>query len=274
MIYDQMIGMGCAGRLVFSWGGKPGSRLAAPFRDAVESGWPVPLEIEEHSHAGMAAAYAAGAANLPFGVLRGYAGTDLPRAPPRPLGGLPVHGGGAGRGAGACGRTSASSTPSGPIATATCSSGASSACRRRRCSPAALDRHGRGDRGRARSPARRGGAPGVDDQRRVPGAGRRAPSYAQGYYDRDNACYWPGTASVATVTLHCMDAPLRAGDGGRGRIPASGAAAAPHEPTPPRRDHGRGRARRLAAGSTASSASACPARRPTSRGATHEPECC
>jgi glutaconate CoA-transferase subunit A len=64
--------------MIFSWGGNPGVGSLHRFRDAVESGWPVPLAIEEHSHAGMAAAYAAGAANLPFGVLRGYAGTDLP----------------------------------------------------------------------------------------------------------------------------------------------------------------------------------------------------
>jgi glutaconate CoA-transferase subunit A len=78
VIYDQMIGMGCAERMIFSWGGNPGVGSLHRFRDAVESGWPVPLAIKEHSHAGMAAAYAAGAANLPFGVLRGYAGTDLP----------------------------------------------------------------------------------------------------------------------------------------------------------------------------------------------------
>src|SRR4249919_359656 len=77
ILYDQLIGMGCASRLVFSWGGNPGVGSLHRFRDAFEHGWPVPLEIEEHSHAGMAAAYAAGAANLPFGVLRGYAGTDL-----------------------------------------------------------------------------------------------------------------------------------------------------------------------------------------------------
>jgi glutaconate CoA-transferase subunit A len=77
VVYDQLIGMGCACRLVFSWGGNPGVGSLHRFRDAVERGWPVPLRIEEHSHAGMAAAYAAGAANLPFGVLRGYAGTDL-----------------------------------------------------------------------------------------------------------------------------------------------------------------------------------------------------
>src|SRR6476646_8547200 len=79
IVYDQLIGMGCARKLVFSWGGNPGVGSLHRFRDAVEHGWPVPLEIEEHSHAGMAAAYAAGAANLPFGVLRGYAGTDLPQ---------------------------------------------------------------------------------------------------------------------------------------------------------------------------------------------------
>jgi glutaconate CoA-transferase subunit A len=78
VIYDQLIGMGCARKLVFSWGGNPGVGSLHRFRDAVEHGWPVPLELEEHSHAGMAAAYAAGAANLPFAVLRGYRGTDLP----------------------------------------------------------------------------------------------------------------------------------------------------------------------------------------------------
>ena len=77
VIYDQLIGMGCARKLVFSWGGNPGVGSLHRFRDAVEREWPVPLELEEHSHAGMAAAYVAGASNLPFGVLRGYAGTDL-----------------------------------------------------------------------------------------------------------------------------------------------------------------------------------------------------
>jgi glutaconate CoA-transferase, subunit A len=77
VIYDQLIGSGCARKLVFSWGGNPGVGSLHRFRDAVEHGWPTPLELEEHSHAGMAAAYAAGAANLPFAVLRGYRGTDL-----------------------------------------------------------------------------------------------------------------------------------------------------------------------------------------------------
>src|SRR5690348_3375774 len=77
VIYDQLIGMGCARKLVFSWGGNPGVGSLHRFRDAVEHGWPSPLELEEHSHAGMAAAYAAGAANLPFGTLRGYADNDL-----------------------------------------------------------------------------------------------------------------------------------------------------------------------------------------------------
>jgi glutaconate CoA-transferase subunit A len=77
VIYDQLIGMGCARRLVFSWGGNPGVGSLHRFRDAVENGWPAPLELEEHSHAGMAAAYAAGASNLPFGVQRGYGRGDV-----------------------------------------------------------------------------------------------------------------------------------------------------------------------------------------------------
>lgn len=77
VLYDQMIGAGCARKLVFSWGGNPGVGSLHRFRDAVERGWPRPLEIEEHSHAGMAARYVAGASGLPFGVLRGYVGTDL-----------------------------------------------------------------------------------------------------------------------------------------------------------------------------------------------------
>ena len=79
LVYDQMIGAGCASRLVFSWGGNPGVGSLHRLRDAVEHGWPVPLELEEHSHAGMANRYTSGAAGLPFAVMRGYAGTDLVR---------------------------------------------------------------------------------------------------------------------------------------------------------------------------------------------------
>ncbi|HWR17689.1 MAG TPA: CoA transferase subunit A [Terriglobales bacterium] len=79
LIYDQMIGMGCARKLEFSWGGNPGVGSLHRFRDAVENGWPSPLEISEHSHADMAARYQAGASGLPFAVMRGYVGSDLPR---------------------------------------------------------------------------------------------------------------------------------------------------------------------------------------------------
>jgi glutaconate CoA-transferase, subunit A len=82
LIYDQMIGAGTARKLVFSWGGNPGVGSLHRFRDAIERGWPTPLEIEEHSHAGMANRYVAGASNLPFAVLRGYVGTDLPDVTP------------------------------------------------------------------------------------------------------------------------------------------------------------------------------------------------
>jgi len=77
VLYDQMIGLGAADRLVFSWGGNPGVGSLHRFREAVEHGWPHPIELEEHSHAGMAARYVAAASGLPFGTLRGYVGSDL-----------------------------------------------------------------------------------------------------------------------------------------------------------------------------------------------------
>ncbi|MFG3340770.1 CoA transferase subunit A [Glycomyces sp. NPDC048151] len=79
IVYDQLIGAGCAAKLVFSWGGNPGVGSLHRLRDAVEHAWPGPLEIEEHSHAGLVNRYVAGASGLPFAVLRGYSGTDLPR---------------------------------------------------------------------------------------------------------------------------------------------------------------------------------------------------
>ncbi len=82
VVYDQLIGAGAARKLVFSWGGNPGVGSLHRFRDAVEHGWPAPLEIDEHSHAGMANRYAAGAARLPFAVLRGYRGSDIPSRTP------------------------------------------------------------------------------------------------------------------------------------------------------------------------------------------------
>ncbi len=77
VLYDQMIGMGAARKLIFSYGGNPGVGSLHRFRDAIEHGWPREIEVEEHSHAGMACRYVAGASDLPFAVLRGYFGTDL-----------------------------------------------------------------------------------------------------------------------------------------------------------------------------------------------------
>jgi glutaconate CoA-transferase, subunit A len=82
LIYDQLIGMGCAEKLIFSWGGNPGVGSLHRLRDAVENGWPRPLAIEEHSHAAMANAYEAGAAGLPCAIFRGYIGTDLGKVNP------------------------------------------------------------------------------------------------------------------------------------------------------------------------------------------------
>ena len=82
LLYDQMIGSGCARKLVFSWGGNPGVGSLHRLRDAVERGWPRPLEIEEHSHSAMAHAYAAGAAGMPCAFFRGYLGSDLAKVNP------------------------------------------------------------------------------------------------------------------------------------------------------------------------------------------------
>ena len=82
LIYDQLIGMGCADRLIFSWLGNPGVGSLHRARDAIENGWPHPLAIEEHSHAALAVAYEAGAAGMPCAVFRGYIGVDLPKVNP------------------------------------------------------------------------------------------------------------------------------------------------------------------------------------------------
>ena len=82
LIYDQIIGMGLARRLTFAWGGNPGVGSLHRLREAVEMGWPRPLELDERSHANMANAYAAGASGLPFAVFRGHIGDDLPKVNP------------------------------------------------------------------------------------------------------------------------------------------------------------------------------------------------
>ncbi|CAH2409118.1 CoA transferase subunit A [Mesorhizobium escarrei] len=82
IIYDQMIGMGMAKKVVFSYAGNPGVGLLRRMRDAIENGWPRSIETLEHSHAAMANAYEAGAAGLPCAVFRGYVGADLPKVNP------------------------------------------------------------------------------------------------------------------------------------------------------------------------------------------------
>jgi glutaconate CoA-transferase subunit A len=82
LIYDQIIGMGLARKLVFAWGGNPGVGSLHRLREAIEQDWPQPLEIDERSHADMANAYAAGASGLPFAVFRGHLGDDLPKVNP------------------------------------------------------------------------------------------------------------------------------------------------------------------------------------------------
>ncbi|HEY4945597.1 MAG TPA: CoA-transferase [Candidatus Limnocylindrales bacterium] len=86
LIYDQMVAAGVARKLIFSWLGNPGVGGLNAIRRVTE-GADASLELEEYSHFGMVARYAAGAANLPFMPLRSYFETDLPAANPliRPI---------------------------------------------------------------------------------------------------------------------------------------------------------------------------------------------
>ena len=77
VIYDQLIGSGLVKKMIFSYAGNPGVGLLRRFRDSVENGWPNKIDIEEHSHSAMAHAYEAGAAGLPCAIFRGYKGAEL-----------------------------------------------------------------------------------------------------------------------------------------------------------------------------------------------------
>jgi glutaconate CoA-transferase subunit A len=83
VIYDQMVAGGVARKLVFSWLGNPGVGSLHAIRRRIEDEDPGPLEIEEYSHFGMVCRYVAGASNLPFFPIRSYYESDIPTVNPR-----------------------------------------------------------------------------------------------------------------------------------------------------------------------------------------------
>ena len=189
VIFDQLIGAGCARRLVFSWGGNPGVGSLHRLRDAVEHGWPGPLELEEHSHAGMAAAYAAGAATCRLAYC---AATRAPTWPNTPSSARsPVRSrASSSRQSPRTGPTSASSMPSRPTAAATSSYGESSASRRRSCLPPRARSSPSRSWSTSSSRSRRASSsPGGSSTLSASSPGGAHPSYAHGYYDRDNDFY-------------------------------------------------------------------------------------
>ena len=213
VIYDQMIGMGCAGRLIFSWGGNPGVGSLHRFRDAVEPGWPVPLEIEEHSHAGMARptrrvlptcrsaccadTRAPTCAHAPPGR-----GVDCPftgerlaavRALRPDVGDHPRPAGRPRRQRAAVGHHRRAEGGGAFLAT--------------------LDRDGRGDRGRADAPPGRGRDPVVGGDRRGPGAGRRASVLRPWLLRPRQRLLQDWDGSAATATRSAPGCAARAGDG-------------------------------------------------------------
>ena len=218
LLYDQMIGSGCARKLVFSWGGNPGVGSLHRLRDAVERGWPRPLEIEEHSHSAMAHAYAAGAAGMPCAIFRGYRGSDLREGQPEhQVHHLPVHRRGAGGGA----------RRIGPDVTIIHAQKADRAGNvlvegivgvQKEAVLAAQngDRDGRRNRRplrgrRHRTPSSCPRGPSTPSSL-VPGGAH--PSYAHGYYARDNAFYVAWDAiSRDRDTFRALDSGTRDGAG-------------------------------------------------------------
>ena len=230
VVYDQMIGMGCARKLVFSWGGNPGVGSLHRLRDAVEHGWPAPLELEEHSHAGMAAAYAAGAANLPFGVaarLRGHRPRRRTRASPGSTARSPASGW---RRCRRCGPTSASSTRSAPtggqrpaVGDQRRAEGGVLASARSLVTVEEIVRRARAAPGRGR-PARRWAVTAV-----AVGAGRRAPVLrARLLRPRQRLLRALGRDQPRPRPVRGVDAAPRARDRRRRRVPAR-LASRPHD---------------------------------------------
>jgi len=74
---DQMIGAGLVRKVIFGWFGNPGVGLSNALRRAVEKGVPRKIEVEEHSHFTLTLRLRAGAMNIPFLPTRTVIGSDL-----------------------------------------------------------------------------------------------------------------------------------------------------------------------------------------------------
>ena len=79
LLFEHLAIAGAVRKLVFSFAGNPGLGTLHTFRRLVEAN---ELEIEEHSHYGLVARLFAGAARLPFMPVRTHAGSDLPSVNP------------------------------------------------------------------------------------------------------------------------------------------------------------------------------------------------
>ncbi|MFE4379797.1 CoA transferase subunit A [Streptomyces cyaneofuscatus] len=82
IVVDQMLAAGCVTRLVSSFVGNSSAGSLGELRRRIEHADPEPLAYEEYSHYGMVCRYLAGAQRLPFYPLRSYAGSDLPSVNP------------------------------------------------------------------------------------------------------------------------------------------------------------------------------------------------
>ena len=270
-----MIGAGLRAQAHLLLGRQPRRRLAAPLPRRRRARLAAPARARgAQPRRAWPTATSPARPGLPFAVLRGYVGTDLPERTADTIKPItcPFTGEALDRGAGAQPRRRRSSTPSGPTGPATCRCGASSACRRRPCSPpGAVAGHRRGDRRRARAacPARSCCRPGRSTAVAAAPGGAH-PSYAHGYSTRDNDFYRAWDAISARprhvqrlARAHVLERPERRSQA------TSDARDAVHRR---RDDDRRRRAARCATARSASSASACPAPPPTSPAAPTRPD--
>lgn len=79
LIYDQIVAAGCASKVIFSYMGNPGVGSLRIVRWAIERG---KLAWEEYSHFGMITRLQAGASGLPFLPMKQTGATDLENANP------------------------------------------------------------------------------------------------------------------------------------------------------------------------------------------------
>jgi glutaconate CoA-transferase subunit A len=83
LVYDQLVEADTVRKLVFSWAGNPGVGSLHAIRRRTQASSSTRIELDEYSHFGMLGRFLAGAAGLPFWALKNYGGSDIAPSNPR-----------------------------------------------------------------------------------------------------------------------------------------------------------------------------------------------